>query len=208
MPTLTKLEPSDHQVAIAGKVVDAVTRRPLPGVRVEIIDAPGAFVRWIELRKVSHGDAWSSLLERPDRRLSSPKGLFYFLNLPDGEYTLSLVLPEAGGRLGKAEQGFVVARDPDGRIDATPITVDLTPTGGQGRIVGAAGAPLAMARILIVGSGEETYSEPDGGYSLTRVEPGARALSISLPGFKTTTTTVTLVEGVMAPLGDTALSPN
>jgi len=63
-----------HRASIAGRVTDAQTGRPLPGVRVEIGSGREVFTA---------GD-----------------GFFRFLDLPAGSYTLTASLPRSGSRYG------------------------------------------------------------------------------------------------------------
>src|SRR5262249_761082 len=74
-----------HQVAIAGRVLDAETGKPLAGVLINIVSMPVAFRRKVELLSKSP----AALTERVDRTRSRADGLFYFLDLPEGKYTLS-----------------------------------------------------------------------------------------------------------------------
>lgn len=204
MTTWVKLEPMDHQAAIGGKVVNALTGRPIAGVRVEITDMPAAFEQWLSIRKLSSAK-WNSLSERPDRTNTSPDGVFHFVDLPDGAYTLSFEHLSSGPRLGKAQRAFTVNRNNEGRISLSLVTIPLMPTGARGKIVDATNVPVCLARVRATGSDEDTHSGPDGSYALTMLEPGARSLVISAPGFTSFTTHVTLTMGAMSDIGNIVL---
>jgi hypothetical protein len=63
-----------RQVAISGRVVDE-DNKPVAGAQVT---------------------GWEDLEERLDRTLARLDGLYYFLDLPEGRYTLSAIDPRSG----------------------------------------------------------------------------------------------------------------
>lgn len=91
-----------HRVAISGRVElgfqDNETWTLLPQqakqIRVELIEAPDSFKRKMQLKALSHGDAWETLARRPDRTQTAEDGSFYFLDLPAGEYQLQATVPK------------------------------------------------------------------------------------------------------------------
>src|SRR5262249_8405732 len=125
-----------HQAAIAGKVVDPETGSAVAGVTVTITAMPLAFEQWLATRALQYGAAWPKLSERPDRTSTAADGCFCFVDLPDGDYTLSCVLSGAAHRYGAAEHTFTVTRDSQGRIALATAQIDLPPTGARGVVQG------------------------------------------------------------------------
>lgn len=211
MPAWLSLDPIDHQAAIAGRAIDAETKRPIAGVVVTITAMPAPFQKWLSLRALRYGDDWASLSARPDRMTTGEDGFFHFMDLPDGVYTLSFSVPSAGQRYGTAQQDFTVTRDAEGNIALTIPPVEITPTGVKGLVLGhvaqgdPATTPLVMAQIAVLGSGEQARSGAGGGYSLLGLEPGQRRVSIAAQGYQATTLTTTIVAGQITQLTDVVL---
>jgi hypothetical protein len=95
----------DRQVAIAGRLTNA-DHAPLAGAVVRLAKMPP------ELREVV---GTARALENPGSAVTGPDGMFYFLDLPGGEYTV------AGGSSG--ESSASVVRDDQGRVQM--VWVDL-----------------------------------------------------------------------------------
>jgi hypothetical protein len=67
---------------------------------------------------------------------------------------------------------------------------------------------VGMAEVRVVGSGETTYTDPDGGFLLNAIEPGARAIQIVARGFASETITGVIVQqGKTTVVPDVALAP-
>src|SRR5271157_2107082 len=111
-----------HRVAIAGYVKDAVTQKPIAGAVVTIVDMPDAFKR--ELRHAAQG---SSTQTRND-------GLYYFLDLPDGNYTLQASFPALGRRYGSMHHTAKVPHDPKLGTKVQFVNLALPPTAIQGKV--------------------------------------------------------------------------
>jgi len=111
MSAWMKLDGISRQVAIAGLVRNAQTCQGIAGVRVEITGMPAKFQAKIDLLAQLYGADWERRKERPDRTQTRPDGYFYFLDLPDGDYTLSANWLQAGTRYGSAELQKTVSRD-------------------------------------------------------------------------------------------------
>jgi hypothetical protein len=79
-----------HQVAIAGRVTNAQTGKPIHGARVGLGRGPETF--------------------------TAADGHFHFLDLPPGEYTLQASLPGAGTRYSQAQMTVTVTWDDPGKI--------------------------------------------------------------------------------------------
>jgi hypothetical protein len=170
-----KWERVRHQVAIAGRLADAGTGKPVSGALVTINEderTPAAFKSLLEARAMQYGDAWAAMTERPDRARTAPDGLFYFLDLPDGDYTLSASLASMGKRYGTARATATVSRDENGNFKRAFLDLALQATTVRGKITGPSHRTgVAMAEVRVKGSGERTFSDAQGQYVLAGIEP-------------------------------------
>jgi len=154
---------------------------------------PPLFKRRLEIAALQHGNDWETMQERPDRTLTRHDGLFYFLDLPDGHYGLTASVPRPAMRYGAAEQSVQIARDKKGAM--TFINLVLQPTVVKGKITGPGHKTgIVMAEARIQGSGERTFSNAQGEYLLTAIEPGKRTVQVFAQGFRSASQAVT-VEG-------------
>jgi len=170
-----------HVIAIFGRVVDATTTQPVPGALVEIQDNPAVFDKKLELAAMQYGDRWATMMQRPDRTITRNDGEFYFMDLPDGQYTLSVAHPSTGRRYGRAEQIVDASHDAKKRVR---VEFALPSTMVKGKIVGPGQqAGVAMAEVRVKGSGERTFSDVQGQYSLTGLEPGKRTVTVLAQGY-------------------------
>jgi uncharacterized protein YecE (DUF72 family) len=171
-----------HEVVIFGKAVDATTKKPVPGALVEIRSKAAAFEKKLQLAAMQYGDRWATMMERADRTITRRDGLFYFLDLPDGQYTLNVRHPSAGRRYGRVEQTVQLAHDT--KKKRVRVEIALAPTTVKGRIV-APGQKVgvAMAEVRVKGSGERTFSDVQGQYLLTGLEPGKRTVTVLAQGY-------------------------
>jgi hypothetical protein len=146
---------------------------------------PMAFQKKLAARALQYGAQWSGMTERPDRARSRPDGSFYFLDLPDGDYQLAASLPNMGKRYGAAEAKATVSRDAGGKMQIAFVDLSLQPTMVEGKITGAGQkAAVVMAEVQIRGSGERTFSDAKGHYTLAAVEPGERIVLASAQGYR------------------------
>ena len=165
--------------------------KPLAGVQVIITENPGAFADGLELKAAQYGAEWRKMTRRPDRTYTAEDGSFYFmdLHLPEDNYTLSASLPGAGYRYNKTDKKVKLTRDEEGNIKASPTNIELSPTSIIGRIIQIINVqdpktkenekpqtiqikkPIAMAEAKVLGSGERAYSNEEGMFLLTGVEP-------------------------------------
>jgi hypothetical protein len=188
-----------HAVAIAGRVVDARTGpRPMPiaGVEVTIVVMPEDFKETLARRSRALAGVWEDMAERLDRTWSRADGLFYFLDLPEGQYSVRAVLPNCGERYGEARQDVKVARQPDRRFDLKFFTLPLPPTAVTGTIATAADENdiVSLAEVRVKGSGERMFSDNRGQFRLTAIEPGDRVLQVAARGYLPTESKVTVAK--------------
>lgn len=210
MPGWTEVPGSTHQAALAGKVIDALTRLPVSGVTVSITAMPPTFSRWLSARALQHGASWERLSLRPDRVRTAEDGGFCFVDLPDGAYTLSFALAHAGHRYGPVQRALSVTRNAQGLVQGPLHEVPLPPTGARGQIKGlvqGTATVLPLARVRVKDSGEQAYADAEGRFFLTGVEPGTRTLVISASGFQPTTAQAVITEGSITALTTLVLNP-
>ena len=174
-----------HRAAIVGRAIDQRRQTSLAGVAVTITAGPPAWTARLAVLQQGQPGA------RPDRTISDARGVFRWLDLPAGAYTLSAALP--GTRYAAATGSATV-------ITTGPVNVELAlvPTTVTGTIntAGPPVGPLANARVRFPDSEDATYAAADGSFTLSAVEAGTnRALEVSAQNHVTTTRTVTLSQG-------------
>jgi len=180
---------SKRRVAVAGKVLDAVSARPIGDAAAVITSGPAA------------------LPARTDRAVTAADGCFCFLDLPDGAYTVSVAGPP--GRYYRAsEQSFIVQRDAGGNIAVTITPIALSPTGVRGKVQGqGAPAPLSLARVRVEGGDDLGHCDAAGLFYIAGVQPGARRLSVSASGYHRGTVPVEITAGAIVDVGVITLQP-
>jgi hypothetical protein len=172
-----------HQVAIAGRVTDGSTDKPLAGAKVIIL----------------------SVTETVATLMTNQDGHYHVMDLPDGVYTVTALLAEAGSRFGTAQTTATVVRTPQGRIVMATADLVLPPTTIQGKLT-SGGSPVFMAEIRLQGSAERTFSEQDGSYRISGVETGNRTLKVTARGCLPASQAVMLVNAGDVVNADVALS--
>jgi hypothetical protein len=107
------------------------------------------------------------MVERPDRTQTAIDGHFHFLDLPDGDYTLTASLPGTGTCYGAVEKKVQVSRN-DNKIKLAAADIALPTTGIKGQITrkDSSQKSVVMAKIQVEGSGESTFSNKEGEYKL------------------------------------------
>ena len=207
MSKMVKIEATRHQVALAGQVTDEQTGRAIRGVRVEITSAPSTFQEWLNERKKQYGDRWDSMNEREDRTRTVPDGHFRFIDLPDGQYTLTVSLPGVGSRYSTAQLVVIVTRDDKGNINMAQADIALPPTTIKGKISEQSAESVPMAEVRVKGSGERVFSNSKGEYLMAGLEKGKRTVLVSAQGFKVASQTAQLNTGAVHTLNFTLLTP-
>lgn len=186
---MTNWSIAHHRVAIAGRVLDGGTQKPVAGAEVTITTMPAEFKMALERLSLRQGKGWVRTSERPDKTRSRTDGIFHFLDLPAGKYGLSALLPNCGKRYGEARQEAIVSRDEQensGRKYLKKIWIKLVlqPTAVKGRVfdaVQSAGVPMAEVRVK--GTGERAFSDAQGQFVLGPIEPGKRVLQTFAQGY-------------------------
>jgi hypothetical protein len=186
------------QVVITTRLADvadpalAVPRAVLadPGASAaEKLQAAQAVLDYMQARRML-------VVKRREQTRTAADGIFYFLDLPDGAYTLTASLSGSGSRYGAAQVTTAVS-SPNGAIDLATADMALPPTTLRGQITGpslddGASEPVFMAEVRVKGSGERAFSDSDGQYLLAGLEVGERTISVSARGYATTEKTVQL----------------
>jgi hypothetical protein len=182
-----------HKVGIAGRVVDAETAKPIAGVDVTITAMPAAFKKTVEIAAIQYGKRWPTIVDRPDQTRTREDGLFYFMDLPNGKYTLSASLPGSGKRYSSTQETATVARDAKGNVvikDAKgdivkTVKVVLRPTAVKGKVTGSGHKNgVVLAEVRVRGSGERAFSDAQGQYVLAGIEPGKRTILVFSHGYR------------------------
>lgn len=185
-----------HQVAISGKIMGSSNGKGLGGVRVSIVDGPSEFMDTLVIKQALSGAAWASLSKRPDRVMTEADGHFHFMDLPDGDYTLSGAFPSRSSRYGTVQQIVSVARAPDGHILMAQADMTLPASMIRGKVTRqGSGTAVVMAEVRVQGSGEYTHTDENGDYRLGGVECSAtlsRSLIVSARGYQDTNLSVLL----------------
>jgi len=180
-----------RQVAIAGTVTDQENGGPIAGVRVTLTSAEAAFADWLALKALPFGRGWDSLAVRADRTLTRDDGRFCFLDLPDGAYTVTAEWLSQGDRYGVATGAATIARGSDGGIKLSTVDLALPPTRITGK-VDIKTVAAAMAEVRLRGGGESTFTDGEGVYVLSAIEPGQRIVRAQVDGLAPMDSSVTI----------------
>lgn len=84
-----KIESS--QIAIAGRVLRG--GNPISGAIVEIESSPESFQAILSMKAMKYRSQWENMSDRPERKITASDGYFFFVNLPDGSYSLKVSEP-------------------------------------------------------------------------------------------------------------------
>ncbi|MBD1873781.1 carboxypeptidase regulatory-like domain-containing protein [Nodosilinea sp. FACHB-131] len=156
-----------RQVAIAGRVVEALTQRAIAGAVVTINQAPPAFQQRLRLKQLTVGDR---PIEGLSQVVSAIDGCFHFLDLPVGTYTLTASLPGTGTCYSTVTTPeLTVALNSEGQAEPAIAPITLPTTALTGTITHNK-KPVCMARIQVEGSSPAVFSNAEGSYLLTGLE--------------------------------------
>lgn len=168
-----------RRVALAGHVLDALSKAPIAGAVVRLVDGPPAFRQLCErlaaLRAANPG--WQPRGDPPDRRVCRGNGSFVFTDLAaGGEYRLRVAAPQLGSRYGSIE---LVVTPPDYRLG-----LELPPTCISGTVRDAnSGEALAGVRIALVGGDALAWTNSAGQYALGPITSGTWTVVMSRTGY-------------------------
>ncbi len=182
---MSSVELIRHRAAICGYVSDAVSGTGLAGATVE-------------------------LLPNGLQTETGADGFYYFLDLPDGLYTLHATALGFGSRYGMAtNSGVAVASDSAGRPVFDPKgNLGLPPTRLAGQVQRSDTlAAIAYAEVRLCASNAKTLSNKLGQYAHSAVEAGTQTVQVSAPGFATNSQAVTLTAG-QETLVDLSITPD
>lgn len=190
------------QVAIAGKVIQAVTKEAMAGAVVEMIQMPAKFARILQLKALQAGDQWARMKERGDRRITQTDGTFFFTDLPLGEYIIRATIPNSSTRYKAVEQTYQVTQNEAAELQTAIADLAIPPTGLQGKILAKKKA-VPFAKIKLVGGTESTIADQTGAYRFTGLEASGGETTqilfqISSPDYSTQQQSVVLQQGVMS----------
>ncbi|MEA5627798.1 carboxypeptidase regulatory-like domain-containing protein [Nostoc sp. UHCC 0251] len=204
----------NQQIAIAGKVLQGETQKNISGAIVAIIDMPEKFRAILSLKALQYGSKWEKMPERPDRKITSNDGYFYFTNLPSGEYLLEASLPTSPTRYNKARKEVQVSFPVNGKIPTTMADIVFSPTGIKGKITDANDPKklIINAKVQIQDSGDSTISDQQGNYHLIGLESpksGERNITmiVSATGYQQVSHSLNIQRGEVIAEQNFALKP-
>jgi hypothetical protein len=211
---MLKLSVFNQQIAIAGRVLEGETEQIISGAMVEVIEMPEKFRAILSLKALQYGLQWEKMSARPDRKITTRDGYFYFINLPEGEYLLETSLPTSGTRYSKVRQTVKVPSPVNGKISTTMTDIVLLPTGIKGTITDADEPSKAIvnAKVQIQGSLESAFSDQNGNYHLLGLESaksGQRTvtLMVSATGYQQVSQSLVVKQGEVISNQNFSLKP-
>lgn len=177
----------------------------LGGALVEIVSGPPAYeaLRAHQAAALAAG----TRLRRPrcDRTYSQADGIYYFTDLPPGDYMLRAGAPQHGTRYGTAatEAPLQVLPRPDpgagqpvGTFAVGTFDAWLPVTGLRGVVRRQdTGDPIFMAQVRLRGEPQLLRTDVDGRYALRRLPAGRHVFEVSAAGFAPVQQAVTLERG-------------
>lgn len=205
---------SNQQIAIAGRVLEGETEQIIPGAVVEVIEMPEKFRAILSLKALQYGSQWEKISARPERKITTSDGYFYFINLPEGEYLLEASLPTSGIRYSKVRKAVEVASPVNGKIPTTMTDIVFLSTGIKGTITNAnePSKAIANAKVQIQDSLESAFSDQKGNYHLLGLESsksGQRTvtLMVSATGYQQVSQSLIIKQGEVISNQNFSLKP-
>jgi hypothetical protein len=167
---------------------------------VEIIRHRAAICGYVRDAKSGAGLAGASvdIAARGVTAEAGADGFYYFLDLPDGSYTLHAAVPALGTRYTDVTvAGVTVAKDASGAPALDPRgDLALPPTRLTGQVKAAGSlAPVARAEVRLRVAAVSTLSDAAGKYALSAIEAGEQTVQVSASGFAAFSQRVTLQPG-------------
>jgi Carboxypeptidase regulatory-like domain len=111
-----------HQVAIGGCVVDA-RNQPVVGAQVTITAMPKALRQKVDAASSATGLGGQLGREHYDQTVTDADGLYYFLDLPAGRYTLKGLDSQSGAQ---GEKTVSVSWSRDGNVKRARADLKLS----------------------------------------------------------------------------------
>jgi hypothetical protein len=214
-----------HVVSIAGCVREQPStisppikldgERRLAGALIEIISGPPAYAT-LHARQAS-ALAAGSRLRRPrcDRTYTQADGIYYFTDLPPGDYTVQASAPQHGTRYGTAvtDAPLQVLPRPDpgaplqAKLQVATFDAWLPVTGLRGVVRRKdTGDPVLMAQVRLRGAPTPQRTDAAGRYEIRPLVAGKHVFEVTAAGFALVEQAVTLEPGKEVVLPDIFLS--
>jgi len=194
MSAFARVQLTSHRGSLGGKVIDAYTKEPIASASAIIEMGPAEFQGWLAVQSRRNAD----------RLETGPDGVFGFVDLPDGSYSIAIHGPP-GMHYGSVKQSFTVDRN----IPLVLSVISLPPTGATGSVQAEDTlAPLPLARVFTTDSRDVVYADRNGKFVLRGIFPGDCKITVGAVGYKKKNVTASFVTGNMIELGSILLEPN
>jgi Carboxypeptidase regulatory-like domain len=180
--------PIRHKVAIAGTVNDEITKQPIVDAVIELV-SQNLHIHICEEGSFYVIDRPKGLIKLPTSLAKIRNGFFYFMDLPDGEYTLKVSAPNLESRYEPVKEQRVIAPN-------WQFLVQLSPT----RLIGQVkrsdnNEPIANAVVKLGGSEYQTFTDEKGEYILLGIVASQPKVQVSHQRFEQSFRTVELTAG-------------
>lgn len=177
-----------HKVAIAGTTSDEVTKQPIADAVVKLL-GQNLHIQMSENGSFYLINQQTGLVKLPTSLSKIQNGFFYFMDLPNGEYTLKVSAP-------KLESRYEPVKEQKVTVPNLQANVQLSPT----RLVGQVkrsdnNEPIAKALVKLGGSEYQTLTNDKGKYILLGIVASKPIVQISHPKFERSSKQVELIAG-------------